>query len=535
MRSPESSIYRFGACELNTARHELRRDGFLRVLEPQVLSILLLLIENRDRVVTKSEFFEEIWNGRAVSESALSSRIKKARRAIGDDGRQQHLIRTIHRRGFRFVGDVALEPRFGQAPGAAEPDGEAMPQPYLGGSPAPTAIASIAVLPFETLGSSDGQRSLAEGLVQDIITRLSRFPCVFVSARGSDLRVSGASADLPAAAAELGVRFLLHGMVQPAGKRVRVNVALCDVTERAQIWAECYDRQMDKFFAAQDEMAEAVAGAAVFEICQSEQRKSRLKPADSLDSWGAFHRGSWHMYRFTEAHSRQAEGFLKRSAELDPNSPGAFAALAFVHWQRAFLELTPDRSGEIRLALDCAQHALSLHPQNPLAHWALGLSYELLGEKDAIREFETAVALNPGSTMQQYSLGQALMIAGDYAASLETMGKAQRLNPHHPIAFSILSVRSLCLSMLGKHEEAVALARQATWQPNVHHHALAMAACTLFLAGHHDSARAYVARLKALRPGYSIADHRRAFPYRHEAHAARLRETLAELGLAKRQ
>ena len=296
MRSPEGSIYRFGMCELDTARHELRREGSLRVLEQQVLSILLMLIENRDRVVTKAEFFEEIWDGRAVSESALSSQIKKARRAIGDDGRQQQLIRTIHRRGFRFVGDVTLEARFGQAPDPAEADGEAMPKPYLGRSPAPTAIASIAVLPFETLGECDGQQNLADGLAQDIVTRLSRFPCVFVSAQGSAFRLRGSGVDLPAAAAKLGVRFLLHGMVQFEGTCARVNVALCDMTERTQIWAACYDRRLDDIFAAQDEVAEAVAGAAVFEICQAEQRKSRLMPANSLDSWGAFHRGSWHMY-----------------------------------------------------------------------------------------------------------------------------------------------------------------------------------------------------------------------------------------------
>ena len=528
-------IYRFGNCELDTARHELRREGSLVVLEPQVLSLLLLLLENRDRVVTKSELFDEIWDGRSVSDSALSSRIRSARQAIGDDGQQQTLIRTIHRRGFRFISEVTLgcdraSPLAVDWKGAAFSPGKEKTDPSGGTLPLPSK-PSIAVLPFENLNDDKGRHILADGLTQDIITRLGRFRWLFVIARGSAFRFRGFAGGVPAAAAKLGVRYIAHGTIQFAGERIRVNVTLCDAAERSQIWAESYDRQLEDIFAVQDEMADSIAGAIASGINQAERDKARLKPAESLDAWGAFHRGCWHIYRFTEAHNEWAGHFLKRSAELDPNAPRTFAALSFVHWQRASLELTPDRGGEIQRALEHAQHALSLDPREPQARWALGRSYELLEEEGATRELEAAVAMNPSAAINQYSLGRSYMIAGDYAASIDAVDRALRLSPYDPMTFAMLSVRSMSLSMLERHEEAAALACRAAQQPNAHYHILAAAACTLFLAGHHDEAREYVARLQAARPGYTAAHYRRAFPYRREEHAAAVREALRALGL----
>lgn len=523
-------LFHFGDCELDTARHELRRAGRLQVLEPQVLSVLLLLLENRDRVVTKSEIFDEVWDGRFVSDSALSSRIKTARQAIGDDGRQQALIRTIHRRGFRFVGEVS----FGQAvtaldgAAAARRDTLAPEQPAL----ALPSKPSIAVLPFETLGDGEGRPILADGLTQDVITRLGRARWLFVIARGSAFRFRGLASDPPAAAARLGVRYVAHGAIQFAGKRIRVNVALSDASQRSEIWAECYDRHLDDIFAVQDEMAEAIAGAIEAGIEQSEQQRARLKPAESLDAWGAYHRGCWHMYRFTGAHGEHAERFFKRSVELDPNAPRTFAGLSFIHWQRAFLDLTRDREGEIRRALDHARHAILLDPRDPQAHWALGRCHELLGEEDeALRELEAAVALNPSSAINQYALSRSLMIAGDCAASLEAVSRAERLSPYDPMAFAMLSVRSMNLTLLDQHEEAAALACRAARQPNAHYHMLATAACTQFLAERDAAARDYVARLKAVRPDYGIADYLRAFPYRRPEHVAKTRDALMALGL----
>ena len=528
-------IYRFGNCELDTARQELRRDGELLMLEPQVLSVLLLLLENRDRVVTKSELFDEVWEGRIVSDSALSSRVKTARQAIGDDGRQQTLIRTIHRQGFRFVGEVLLDYAPETSSGVARSSIAAEPVAEVA-KPLDETLAlpskpSIAVLPFETLGDREGGHTLADGLTQDVITRLGRGRWLFVTARGSAFQFRGLSGDVPAAAAKLGVRYIAHGTIQFAGERIRVNVVLCDAAARSEIWAECYDRQLGDIFAIQDEMAEAIAGAIASGIDLAEQHKARLRPAESLDAWGAYHRGCWHLYQCGGPHGEQAERFLKRSAELDPNAPRTFAALSFVHWQRAFLELTSDRAGAVQRTLDYARQAMSLDPRDPQAHWALGRAYELLGEEQATREFEAAVALNPSSAMHHYALGRSYMIDGNYAASIDALGKALRLSPYDPLTFAMLSIRSISLSMLERHEEAVALARRAAWQPDAHHHLFAAAACTLFLAGLHDGARDYAARLRAARPGYSTADYLRAFPCRREEYAARIREALAALGL----
>ena len=529
-------IYRFASCELDVARQELRRDGRLQPLEPQVLSVLVFLVENRHRVVTKAELFDEVWEGRIVSDSALSSRIKTARQAIGDSGRRQALIRTLHGRGFRFVGEAALaseaEPLRHPIPsGAASgPRDTAKPSVHDGldlpGKP------SVAVLPFEILGDAGEEHILADGLTQDIITRLGRTRWLFVIARGSAFRFRGRSDDVAAIAAKLGVRYVAQGTLQFAGRRVRVNATLCDAAEGAEVWAEGYDRELADIFALQDEIANAVAGAIASEIDRVEQRKARLRPPESLDAWGAYHRGCWHLYRYTATHCEHAERFFKRSAALDPHAPRTFAGLSFVHWQRAFLSLTADRGGEIRKAFDYARHALSLDQRDPLAHWALGRAFEIDGEvEEALQELGTAVSLNPSSAIGHYARARTLMIAGDSAASLEAVERAWRLSPYDPMTFAMLSVRSINLSVLGRHEEAAALAGRAARQPNAHYHMLATSACIHRLAGRDDLARDYLARLRAVRPDYRIADYFRAFPYRGEAHVALSRDALKALGM----
>jgi DNA-binding winged helix-turn-helix (wHTH) protein len=197
--------YLFEDYALDTDRRELRRGADLVAVAPQVFDLLHYLIQNRERVVSKDDLIAGVWDGRIVSESALTTRINAARSAIGDSGNKQRLIKTVPRKGVRFVATVREEQGSGAA---AVADGVADP-------PRPTLTLpdkpSIAVLPFANLSSDQEQEYLADGIVGDIIIELSRFSELFVIARNSSFQYKGKAVDVRQVGRELGVRYVLEG------------------------------------------------------------------------------------------------------------------------------------------------------------------------------------------------------------------------------------------------------------------------------------------------------------------------------------
>jgi TolB-like protein len=505
-------IYRFDAFELDTAAQELRRGGLVLPVEPQVFALLVYLVDNRDRVVSRDDILAAVWHGRIVSEAALSSRVKAARQAIGDDGQSQRLIKTVHKRGFRFVAGVAaLEPEAEPLVAAAVPASPASePRPPVDLPLPPVSKPTIAILPFQTIGEPG---LLAEGLAHDLITRLGRTRWLFVIARGSSFRLAETGESPTAIAARLGVRYIAHGAVQKVGKHIRVHAALTDATTGAEVWSEQFDRVRDDLFAVQSEIADAVAGKVESQIEFVERGRSLLKPSENLDAWEAYHRGCWHMYRFRPEHYEEAERYFLRSIELEPGAPRPYAGLSFVHWQRAFLEISPDRSGEIKRARKLAEEAIARDPLDPQGYNALGRAYILTREFEASeRELQKTVDLNPSFAIGQYSLAFTLQFHGLAEESLDVVSLAQRLSPFDPMRFAMLAVRGSNLAHLGSKEEAVKVIAQAVEESNAHYHILAIAAFVCAAAGQPEQSAAYLARLRAIRPDYNFDTYNRAFP-----------------------
>ncbi len=227
-------IYRFADCELDIDVHELRHGGIVRAVEPQVFDLLHYLVENRNRLVARDELFENIWQSRFVSDATLSSRIKAARRAVGDTGKTQAIIQTGPRRGFRFVADVDGATSTGTAPGAAPVDVALT---------APPDRPSIAVLPFASLSDDAEQQYFADGMAEDIISGLSKFGSLLVIARNSTFSYQGQAIDIRTVARELGVRYILEGSIRRSGPRIRVSVQLIDA-ESAE-WARRASRSQN--------------------------------------------------------------------------------------------------------------------------------------------------------------------------------------------------------------------------------------------------------------------------------------------------
>src|SRR5690348_7787734 len=308
---------------LDTDTRELSRKDMPVSLEPQVFDLVVHLMENRDRVVTKEELIEKIWHGRHVAESTLTSRINAARKAVGDSGSVQALIRTIARKGFRFVGAVQTGAE-GAAP-AAEPAAssrEQEPQAVLTDRP------GIAVLPFINMSGDRAQEYFSDGISEDIITALSKLRWFFVIARNSSFVYKGRSVHIDEIARELGVRYVVEGSVRRSGDQVRISAQLNDVTTGSHLWAERYDRSIEDVFAVQDEITEAIVSAVEPNLYAAERFRAQHKPPGSLDAWDLVMRALSHYWRVSQEDNIAAQALLEKAIEIDPHYGKALGLLA---------------------------------------------------------------------------------------------------------------------------------------------------------------------------------------------------------------
>src|SRR5262249_24067856 len=252
-----------------TDRRELHRGTETVSVAPQVFDLLDYLIRNRERVVSKDDLIKAIWNGRSVSDAALTTRLNVARSAIGDSGDEQRLIKTLPRKGFRFVGQV------GEAQGAAGAtvtgnlEKESKPALPLPDKP------SIAVLPFSNLSSDPEQEYFADGMVEDIITGLSRSRSLFVIARNSTFTYKGKAVDIKQVVRELGVRYVLEGSVRKSGNRVRITGQLIDAAAGTHLWADRFDSQLEDIFDLQDRVTGSVIGAIYPQLERAEIERAQ--------------------------------------------------------------------------------------------------------------------------------------------------------------------------------------------------------------------------------------------------------------------
>jgi len=229
--------YLFEHYAFDTDRRELLRGGESVSVVPQVFDLLEYLIRNRERVVSKDDLINAVWRGRIVSDAALTTRLNAARSAVGDSGEEQRLIKTLPRKGFRFVGAVRGD--LSRSPIASgdtiEPGSLHLPLPDR---------PSIAVLPFENMSGDPEQEYFADGMVEEIITALSRFKRLFVIARNSSFTFKGRAVDIKDIGRRLGVRYVLEGSVRKASGKIRIAGQLIDAVTGAHIWADRFERDL---------------------------------------------------------------------------------------------------------------------------------------------------------------------------------------------------------------------------------------------------------------------------------------------------
>jgi len=437
--------------------------------------------------------------------------------------------------GYRFVADVdvsAFRPysMADNLDGSASARSESNDDVNL----QPPAQPSIVVLPFQNLGDAQRSDVIAQGLTYDITTRIARSRVLFVIARGTASTFAGSAHDVRTIGERLGVRYVAQGAVQIRGRRMKVTASLANARTRQEVWSEQYDYKVDDWIRVQEELADLIVGSLQSEVECAEQRRSVLMPSVNLDAWSAYHRGCRFIYRFKAEDCANAEKFFRRSIELEPNVPRAYAGLAFVHFQRAFLHLTKDLAGEIQQTYELALASLAIDPADPMGHWALSRAHLLKTDLESAKhELETAIALNPSYAIAQYSLGWVALGLGENEVCADRVGYARRLSPYDPLKFAMMGVSALNLAMVGKTTEAAGLSARATLQPNAHHQVITAAAVCHVMDGQRARGRELFSRVRALSPGYNADEFLRTHPFRREQDIQRIRDAFNMLQSAK--
>jgi TolB-like protein len=515
---------------LDTELRELRRGAKAVAVEPQVFDLLVHLVENRDRVVSKDDLIASVWGGRIVSDSTLTSRINAARRAVGDSGSEQKLIRTIARKGLRFVGAVQTQPD-GSAPtpASARPADDLRDQarPAL---PLPDRPA-LAVLPFTNMTGDPGQEYFSDGISEDIITALSKLRWFFVIARNSSFIYKDKPVHLKQIAEELGVGYVVEGSVRREGDRVRITAQLNDAATGSHIWAERYDRELADVFAVQDEITEAIVAAIEPQLYAAEDFRARRKPPDSLDAWDLLMRALSHYWRVTRQDNVVAQALLEKAAAIDPNYGRALGVLATSHTFGAHMGWQ-DMAAMAPIAERAAHAAILADGEDPWAHLALGSVYLFVRRfDDSLGEFEMALRLNPNFSLAQGYYGLTLAYCGRWEEGSLAAGRALRLSPRDPFSAIYNGIASYA-QFVGRHyDEAMRLAREGIRlrADFVGAHRVLTAAAAM--AGQDDVAAAALHELRRAQPNISLAWIAKQMPIKQEAEREHYLEGFRRAGL----
>jgi len=516
-------IYQFDNFELDIARFELRKDEELQPLEPQVFSLLLYLIERRERLVSRDEILEKLWDGRIVTDSTLASRVKSARKAIGDDGKSQRLIKTTHGMGFRFVGNVQVT----QHSAVVLPGDKVTEQ----GADETPQRPSIAVLPFLSVADTGPHQTIAEGLSHELITELARLRWLFVIARGSSFRFREPEIDLRDVGRLLGVRYCLTGNVEVSGQRIAVTTDLVDTRRGEVFWSERYSGYVDDVHAVRSEIRSKILTSLEIQIPLHEAARARLLSTENLDAWSAYHLGLQHMYRFNRKDNAAAARLFEHAVAQDEGFARAHAGLSFVHFQTAFMRHTDDVPGETALARSCAQRGLDIDPYDPFVNFTMGRSFWLESDLGSAQTWlERATSLSPNYAQGIYALAWTNTIAGAELDDQSLINQAMRLSPLDPLYYAMLGARGFTHIARGEYAEALEWTEQAARSPGAHVFMAVLAAAAQGLAGNMIRAREWAADVRARRPVLSQEDFFRGFPIQAEPMRSRFATTLQELG-----
>jgi TolB-like protein len=519
--------YLFEDYALDMDQRELHRGADAVPIAPQVFDLLAYLIGNRARVVSKDDLIQAIWQGRAVSDAALTTRLNVARSAIGDSGEDQRLIKTLPRKGFRFIGVVretsASDDAISSAFSTASPRSElALPDK-----------PSIAVLPFTNLSEDPQQEYFADGVVEDIIAALSRLRWLFVIARNSSFVYKGKNVDIKQVGRELGVRYVLEGSVRKSAERLRIASQLIDTATGASLAANRFEGTLGDVFELQDRVTEGVVGAIAPKLEHAEIVRAQRK-TDNLDAYDHFLRGMASFYQWSKEATDQALQSWRRATELDPDLGLAYAMAAMGHFRRKsfgwFTDLREEEVEAARLARRAVRAGKD--DASALGFAGLAIAYVTRELDEGAGYAERAIGLNPNLASTRNASGWIKNWLGEPDAAIEHFAHSMRLSPLDP-SLALMQVGTAHAHFfVDRNDEASSWADMALGDNPDRLAALRIGAASHAHAGHTEKAKHLAKRLCQLYPAIRISNFRSALgPYRGQDQLAKYEDALRQSGL----
>ena len=519
--------YQFEDFVFDIARRELHRGPDVIAIAPQVFDLLEYLIRNRDRVVSKDDLIDAIWQGRVVSDAALTTRLNAARSAIGDSGEAQRLIKTLPRKGFRFVAPVR-EPQMSAGATIAE-----MPVEPPKSTLALPDKPSIAVLAFANLSSDPEQEYFADGVVEDITMALSLFRWLFVIDRNSSFTYKGRVVDVKQVGRELGVRYVLEGSVRKAGHRIRIAGQLIDAGTGAHLWADHFEGPVEDKFDLQDHLTSSVVGAIAPKLQHEEIKRARRKPTESLDAYDYYLRGLAKARWSKNANSEALELFYK-AIELDPHLACAYGMAAWCYVRRKALGWIEDEADESAEATRLARKAVDLGADDPFALCMGAYALALIA-----REFDDAAAFMDRALATNSNLARAWMLSawlrvwrGEPDLALEHSAHAMRLSPLDPSMYYTTQGAMAYAHFLASRYELAASCAESAMRDNPNFLlTICISAASNALAGKREAAQRAISQALECNPNLRSSNLRDLASFRRPEDLAIFARGLCEAGL----
>lgn len=523
-------IYVLGPFRLDSEAEMLFRGAEPVALGKRAVAVLRALVARPGVPVSKDALIEAAWAGLSVEENNLVVQVAALRRVFGEEPGGERWIETLPRRGYRFVGPVGIEERgiIAPAPAGANiamaADAPPLPLPLQ---------PSIAVLPFQNMSGDPEREYFADGMVEEIITALSRFRSLFVIARNSSFAYKGRSVDIKQVGRELGVRYVLEGSVRRSAERVRITAQLIDALTGVHFWADSFDGALEDLFDLQDRVAARVVNEIEPRLAQVELERGRHKPTANLGAYDYYLRAAANSYPMTKEQSEEVLRLAYKAIELDPGFASACGFAAWLHAWRGQNQWTDDVVQERADAMRMARRAAEVGKEDAVAlAWAAyTLAYVGRESEHAAPLADRAIELNPNLALAWGISGWARLNLGQLDIAIERLARAMRLSPFDPGGRAWLTATGVAHLLAGRYDESLSWTRRTMQAYPDFPAAWRVAAACHALAGHMEEAKATCARLRELEPQLRIRNIRDLFaPYR-PADLAKFEEGLRIAGL----
>jgi TolB-like protein/Tfp pilus assembly protein PilF len=518
------AMHQFEGYTLDTARCLLRSADREIELRPKSFAVLRYLVENSDRLITKEELIKAIWPDVVVTDDSLTQCVSEARQAIGDGS--QIIIKTVPRRGYRFtslVSPIALD----TARTGTSVDAAAAHEELLAHRP------SIAVLPFDNLSGDPQQDYFSDGIVEEIITALTRTSWLFVIARNSSFTYKGRAVDVKQVGRELGVQYVLEGSLRKSANRVRISCQLIDTANGMHIWADRYDGSLEDIFDLQDQVTANLVSAIARQLQRAAIERARRKPTENLSSYDYFLRGMASFHQWNADASDEALRHFNKAIALDPEFATAYGMAAWCFVWRIVYGWIRESENEYADAVRLARRAIDLGPDDAVALGCGGWVLAYVGrELEAGAIFvDRARALNPSHAPTWYFSGWISVFLGDPEAAIPHFAQVLRLSPRDPLTFHTLNGIAWSHFFAGRCDEALSWAERALLENPNCKPALRISAASQALLGRRENAQVVIDRMREIDPEFRVRDLTKVAPFKRAVDLAKFEAALRKAGL----